>query len=149
MDETRVVGAAANREDELAEASIRPKNLDEYLGQPAVREQMKIYIEAARRRSGHMAWLEAGGEKLQLERRLTLPDIKRGDYRLELTVQDPTGRTVVTRRQDLSSPRCVGKPRSRRCHSSGSIRRSCWSPRSSRDRRGPSRWRAPIRLPDA
>ncbi|MFM6988951.1 MAG: Holliday junction branch migration DNA helicase RuvB [Arenimonas sp.] len=51
MDETRVVGAAANREDELAEASIRPKSLDEYLGQPAVREQMKIYIEAARRRS--------------------------------------------------------------------------------------------------
>ena len=44
---------------------------------------------------------EAGGEKLQLERRLTLPDIKRGDYRLELTVQDPTGRTVVTRRQDI------------------------------------------------
>ena len=50
MDETRVVGAAANREDELVEASIRPKSLDEYLGQPAVREQMKIYIEAARRR---------------------------------------------------------------------------------------------------
>jgi hypothetical protein len=44
---------------------------------------------------------EAGGDKLQLERRLTLPDIKRGDYRLELTVQDPTGRTVVTRRQDI------------------------------------------------
>lgn len=50
MDETRVIGAAANREDELVEASIRPKKLDEYLGQPAVREQMKIYIEAARRR---------------------------------------------------------------------------------------------------
>ena len=33
MDETRVVGAAANREDELVEASIRPKSLDEYLGQ--------------------------------------------------------------------------------------------------------------------
>jgi hypothetical protein len=44
---------------------------------------------------------EAGGDKLLLERRLTLPDIKRGDYRLELTVQDPTGRTVVTRRQDI------------------------------------------------
>jgi hypothetical protein len=44
---------------------------------------------------------EASGDRLQLERRLTLPDIKRGDYRLELTVQDPTGRTVVTRRQDI------------------------------------------------
>ncbi|HEX6832738.1 MAG TPA: Holliday junction branch migration DNA helicase RuvB, partial [Rudaea sp.] len=30
--------------------SIRPKKLDEYLGQQAVREQLAIYIEAARRR---------------------------------------------------------------------------------------------------
>ena len=41
---------AANGEDELVEISIRPKKLDEYLGQTAVREQMKIYIEASRRR---------------------------------------------------------------------------------------------------
>ncbi|HWS40975.1 MAG TPA: Holliday junction branch migration DNA helicase RuvB [Arenimonas sp.] len=51
MDELRVVSGSANREDELIEASIRPKKLDEYLGQTAVREQMKIYIEAARLRS--------------------------------------------------------------------------------------------------
>jgi Holliday junction DNA helicase RuvB len=51
MDELRVVSGAANREDELIEASIRPKKLDEYLGQTAVREQMSIYIEAARQRS--------------------------------------------------------------------------------------------------
>jgi hypothetical protein len=44
---------------------------------------------------------EAAGNKLQLERRLTLPDIKKGDYQLELTVQDPSGRTVVTRRQSI------------------------------------------------
>ncbi len=50
MDETRVVSGAANGEDELVEISIRPKKLDEYLGQTAVREQMKIYIEASRRR---------------------------------------------------------------------------------------------------
>ena len=51
MDELRVVSGAASREDELIEASIRPKKLDEYLGQTAVREQMSIYIEAARQRS--------------------------------------------------------------------------------------------------
>lgn len=50
MDETRVIDSGANREDELIEATIRPKKLDEYLGQTAVREQMKIYIEAARQR---------------------------------------------------------------------------------------------------
>jgi holliday junction DNA helicase RuvB len=50
MDETRVISGAANMEDALIEASIRPKRLDEYLGQVAVREQMGIYIEAARLR---------------------------------------------------------------------------------------------------
>jgi holliday junction DNA helicase RuvB len=50
MDEIRVISGAANMEDALIEASIRPKRLDEYLGQVAVREQMGIYIEAARQR---------------------------------------------------------------------------------------------------
>jgi Holliday junction DNA helicase RuvB len=50
MTEPRVISAAANREDEALEASIRPKNLREYLGQQTVREQLSIYIEAARRR---------------------------------------------------------------------------------------------------
>jgi holliday junction DNA helicase RuvB len=46
----RVLAASASREDEAIEASIRPKRLDEYLGQQPVREQMQIYIEAARGR---------------------------------------------------------------------------------------------------
>jgi len=50
MEELRVLSGDSNREDELIEASIRPKKLDEYLGQSAVREQMTIYIEAARQR---------------------------------------------------------------------------------------------------
>ena len=50
MEETRVLASGATREDEMAEASIRPKRLDEYLGQETVREQLKIYIEAARGR---------------------------------------------------------------------------------------------------
>jgi Holliday junction DNA helicase RuvB len=50
MTESRLITAAATREDEALEASIRPRKLDEYLGQQAVREQLSIYIEAARRR---------------------------------------------------------------------------------------------------
>ena len=50
MTEDRLITANATREDDLAEASIRPKRLDEYLGQQPVREQMKIYIEAAKGR---------------------------------------------------------------------------------------------------
>ena len=50
MADARVVAGSACREDEAVEASIRPKRLDDYLGQETVREQLKIYIEAARRR---------------------------------------------------------------------------------------------------
>ena len=47
----RIISAAAELDEEQLEASIRPRRLDEYLGQEPVREQMKIYIEAAKRRS--------------------------------------------------------------------------------------------------
>src|SRR5579883_2232950 len=46
----RVISTAATREDEALEPRIRPQCLAEYLGQRAVREQLAIYIEAARRR---------------------------------------------------------------------------------------------------
>jgi Holliday junction DNA helicase RuvB len=52
MTEHRIITAAAAMDDEALEATIRPKRLAEYLGQQAVREQMAIYIEAARRRGG-------------------------------------------------------------------------------------------------
>ena len=50
MNDDRIIAASASREDEAIEASIRPKRLDEYLGQQPVREQMQIYIEAAKGR---------------------------------------------------------------------------------------------------
>jgi Holliday junction DNA helicase RuvB len=52
MTEARIITPAAQLDDEALEASIRPKRLDDYLGQQAVREQLSIYIEAARRRGG-------------------------------------------------------------------------------------------------
>ena len=50
MEAQRIIGAGATREDEALEASIRPKRLAEYLGQQPVREQMGLYIDAARQR---------------------------------------------------------------------------------------------------
>jgi Holliday junction DNA helicase RuvB len=50
MNDQRVIAPTASREDEALEASIRPRKLDEYLGQKPVREQLAIYIEAAKRR---------------------------------------------------------------------------------------------------
>ncbi|MGN6512482.1 MAG: Holliday junction branch migration DNA helicase RuvB [Lysobacteraceae bacterium] len=50
MSEDRLIAAGATREDDAVEASIRPRKLDEYLGQAPVREQMQIYIDAAKHR---------------------------------------------------------------------------------------------------
>ena len=50
MNDERIIAAGATFEDEAVEASIRPRSLDEYLGQQPVREQMKIFIEAAKGR---------------------------------------------------------------------------------------------------
>jgi Holliday junction DNA helicase RuvB len=52
MTEARIITSVAQLDDEALEASIRPKRLAEYLGQQAVREQLSIYIEAARKRGG-------------------------------------------------------------------------------------------------
>src|SRR6201991_4953941 len=46
----RLIATAASPDDEAIESSIRPQRLADYLGQPTVREQLGISIEAARRR---------------------------------------------------------------------------------------------------
>ncbi len=46
----RLTSASATRDDDLVETTIRPQRLAEYLGQQTVREQLGIYIEAAKRR---------------------------------------------------------------------------------------------------
>jgi Holliday junction DNA helicase RuvB len=40
-----------NDQESIIEASIRPQNLDQYLGQVPVKEQMALFIEATKRRS--------------------------------------------------------------------------------------------------
>lgn len=39
-----------DKEEELTEYSLRPQNLNEYIGQTKVKENMKVYIEAAKKR---------------------------------------------------------------------------------------------------
>lgn len=52
MNETsRLVGAQGMREDDSLDRAVRPRLLADYVGQPAVRGQMEIFIEAARRRA--------------------------------------------------------------------------------------------------
>ena len=48
--ENRIVAPEFNEADTDAEFSLRPKTLDEYIGQTKVKENMSVYIEAARKR---------------------------------------------------------------------------------------------------
>ncbi len=47
---TRLVTAAAGSDDEVFDRAIRPRRLDDYVGQPTVRRQMEIFVTAARQR---------------------------------------------------------------------------------------------------
>ena len=49
-DENLLVPNLQNNEEENSEYSLRPKSLNEYIGQTKVKENMKIYIEAAKKR---------------------------------------------------------------------------------------------------
>ncbi len=46
----RVITPLDTPADQAQEFSLRPKTLDEYIGQPSMREKLKIFLEAARRR---------------------------------------------------------------------------------------------------
>jgi len=49
-DPKRLISADAEREEAALERAIRPRRLADYVGQPAVREHMEIFIGAARGR---------------------------------------------------------------------------------------------------
>jgi Holliday junction DNA helicase RuvB len=49
-EQERIISPNAN-ENEVIDRAIRPKTLNDYIGQPSVREQMEIFISAAKARS--------------------------------------------------------------------------------------------------
>lgn len=50
LEQDRVTSAQARTEDEAFDRAIRPRILDEYVGQSSVKKQMAIFIKAARQR---------------------------------------------------------------------------------------------------
>ena len=50
IEHDRLTSGEPKAEDRLFDRAIRPKLLDEYVGQPGVKQQMGIFIEAARKR---------------------------------------------------------------------------------------------------
>ncbi|WP_041523079.1 Holliday junction branch migration DNA helicase RuvB [Gilvimarinus agarilyticus] len=50
IETDRLIAPEPSSREEQLDRAIRPKSLAEYVGQPAVREQMEIFIEAAKKR---------------------------------------------------------------------------------------------------
>ena len=50
MENERITSAAAKSGEGRMEAGLRPQHLDDYIGQQGVKENLKIFIEAARLR---------------------------------------------------------------------------------------------------
>ena len=50
IEHERLTSAESGTDDRAFDRAIRPKTLHEYVGQPSVKQQMGIFIEAARRR---------------------------------------------------------------------------------------------------
>ncbi len=50
MESERIISGAPHREDDAVDRAIRPRRLDEYIGQQHVKTQMEIFISAARQR---------------------------------------------------------------------------------------------------
>ncbi len=50
-DETRILQGAATPEEEFAEQNLRPKNLDEYIGQTKIVNNLRIFLRAAKERN--------------------------------------------------------------------------------------------------
>lgn len=50
IEADRLISAASNQPEDVVDRAIRPKLLEEYIGQPQVRSQMEIFIQAAKLR---------------------------------------------------------------------------------------------------
>ncbi|MGO1310289.1 MAG: AAA family ATPase, partial [Kluyvera intermedia] len=50
IEADRLISTGSTMAEEVADRAIRPKLLDEYIGQPHVRSQMEIFIQAAKMR---------------------------------------------------------------------------------------------------
>ncbi|HLW23884.1 MAG TPA: Holliday junction branch migration DNA helicase RuvB [Steroidobacteraceae bacterium] len=51
IEQDRLITATATRDEELVDKAVRPKTLADYVGQPTVKTQMEIFIQAARQRA--------------------------------------------------------------------------------------------------
>ena len=50
IEKDRLITASGGKDDEIVDRAVRPKTLADYVGQPKVKAQMEIFVQAARNR---------------------------------------------------------------------------------------------------
>src|SRR5258707_4571503 len=50
IEQDRVIASTGRRDEEIVDRAVRPKTLADYVGQPNVKTQMDIFMQAARQR---------------------------------------------------------------------------------------------------
>jgi Holliday junction DNA helicase RuvB len=50
IEQDRIIAGSGARDEEVVDRAVRPKTLKDYIGQSSAKEQMQIYIQAARQR---------------------------------------------------------------------------------------------------
>jgi Holliday junction DNA helicase RuvB len=50
IEQDRIIAGSGARDEEVVDRAVRPKTLQDYIGQSSAKEQMQIYIQAARQR---------------------------------------------------------------------------------------------------
>ncbi|MHC5719790.1 MAG: AAA family ATPase, partial [Nostoc sp.] len=50
IEQDRIIAGTPGRDEEVVDRAVRPKTLADYVGQPKVKNQMEIFIQAARQR---------------------------------------------------------------------------------------------------
>ena len=154
----------ADGDERVVEAALRPRTLDEVVGQERVREQLSLLLEAARgapagarpraaQRTARARQDDAGDDRRRRDERPAAADQRPGDHPRRRPRGDPLrASTRATSSSSTRSTGCRGRPR--RCstwpwRTSGST----WSsargrvPPPSRWRSRRSRWSAPPRGP--
>ena len=63
-DAENVLAGVKTPEEEKLETTLRPQNLDEFIGQKKLKENLKVFIEAAKKRkAGPLSFLCSAGAR--------------------------------------------------------------------------------------
>lgn len=72
IEADRLISAVSTTPEDLVDRAIRPKLLEEYIGQPQVRSQMEIFIQAAKLRGDALDHLLIFGPLVWVKLRLPI-----------------------------------------------------------------------------